>query len=279
MKYIGAHVSIAGGVENAPLIAEFIGARAFSMFTANQKCWYPKRPDGDSVNHFITNMAMSSIDIKMVLPHSSYLINLASSDEYKRNKSLRLFFDEGDRCEQLGLKMLNIHPGNHLNLVSNNEAIDLIIKAGNEFLNKYDNVSLIFETTAGQGTAIGSNFEELNSILSGIDRKDRAGVCIDTCHIFVAGYDIASESGYFETMDHFDKVVGFDSLKGVHLNDSKEECGSKKDRHENIGEGLIGKKAFELIMKDERFDGIPLVLETRDKEKWADEIKMLYEMV
>lgn len=277
MKRIGAHVSIAGGLFNAPQHAVEIGANAFAMFCKNQRQWFAPEPDEKSVNWFRFHLASSKIRQEDVLVHSSYLINLGNKEPEKFKKSFDSFLGEARIIEGLGLKLLNFHPGAHVNLSTPEEAMRQIAGAVNRAIDETESVIFVFETMAGQGTVLGARFEELAQMLSLIKRPDRVGVCIDTCHIFSAGYDIRTEESYQQTMESFQKVVGFSYLKGVHLNDSKNPLGSRHDRHESLGEGQIGWTAFQLMMKDSRFDEIPLILETPDMDKWAQEIQKLRE--
>ena len=274
-KYIGAHVSTAGGVENAPINAERIGASAFALFTKNQRQWSAKPYTAENIDLFKKNLIKSKIDPKYVLPHDSYLINLGSPFQDKREKSLDAFIDEATRVNQLGLKLLNFHPGSHLREISEDECIDNISKSINIAIKKVNDVIFVIENTAGQGSNIGYRFEHLAKIIDKISDKNRIGVCLDTCHTFAAGYDLRDKLTFTKTFDEFSKIVGFKYLRGMHLNDAKVELGSKKDRHDNIGKGTIGKKTFDLIMKDKRFDNIPLILETPNSEQWGIEIDYL----
>ena len=276
MKYIGAHVSAAGGVENAPLRAAEIGAKAFALFTKNQKRWVSPPLKKDSIAAFKENLAASGIKPEHVLPHDSYLINLGNPDPEKRKRSLDAFIDEGKRAEQLGLSLLNFHPGSHLKQLSEDECISLIAESIDTAAGESDRVIFVLETTAGQGTNIGYTFEQIKAIIDASRYPGRLGVCIDTCHIFAAGYDIRTKESYDKTISAFDKIIGLSFLKGMHLNDAKSEFGSRVDRHASIGEGNIGSEAFRLIMTDPRLKDIPLILETPDPARWKKEISMLY---
>jgi len=279
MKMIGAHVSASGGVFNAPINATKIGAKAFALFTKNQRQWVAKPLDDEIITKFKTQLEKSMILPKHVLPHDSYLINLGHPDQEKREKSLNAFIDELQRCEKLGLDRLNFHPGSHLKLISEDNCLELISKSMNEALRQTKNVSLVVENTAGQGSNLGYKMEHLGFLVDNSIDKARVGVCIDTCHLFVSGYDFRSAKTYNETMDKFDKIVGFDHLMGMHLNDSKPDLGSRVDRHHSIGEGKLGLEAFKLIMNDNRIDDIPMVLETIDESIWAQEIELLYSLI
>ncbi len=279
MKYVGAHVSASGGVFNAPKNAVEIGAKAFALFTKNQRQWVAKPLDEKTISKFKEELEKSEILPKHVLPHDSYLINLGHPDPQKREKSLSAFIDEVQRCEQLGLEMLNFHPGSHLKLISEEECLELICESMNETLKKTQNVKLVIENTAGQGSNLGYKMEHLAYLIENSIDKERVGVCIDTCHLFVSGYDIRTKETYEETMRKFDTIIGFKYLAGMHLNDSKPDLGSRVDRHHSIGKGKLGLDAFEFIMNDERIDDIPMVLETIDESIWAQEIKLLYSLI
>ena len=276
MKYVGAHVSASGGVSKAPVNAAAIGARAFALFTRNQKRWYAPPLTVEEIAAFRKNLETSGIPVSAVLPHAGYLINPGHPDPEKRKKSLSALADEARRAEALGLRYLNIHPGTHLGLLPGAQCLDIIALSIRSILKESDTVVIVIETTAGQGYSMGHEFEHLAGIIERTGRDDRIGVCIDTSHIFAAGYDIRTEEGYASVMDSFDRIVGFGFLKGVHLNDSKTPLGSRVDRHARLGEGEIGLGAFRNIMNDRRFDGIPMVLETPDPDRYAEEISMLY---
>ncbi len=279
MKYVGAHTSASGGVTNAVLNAEKIGAKAFALFTKNQKRWDAKPLDTKTIDSFKEALHGSGILPRHVLPHDSYLINLGHPEDEKRAKSMEAFLDEVQRCSLLGLDRLNFHPGSHLKQISEDECMSRISEAMNITLDKTSGVSLVLENTAGQGSNLGWKFEHLAQIIDKIEDKSRVGVCIDTCHMFTAGYDIRTREAYDITMAQFENIVGFQYLKGMHINDSKPELGSHVDRHDSLGKGKIGLDAFRFIMNDERMDDIPLILETIDETIWADEIKLLYSFV
>ena len=276
MKYIGAHVSAAGGVENAPLNASAIGAKAFALFTKNQKRWVSPALTEKSILEFRLNLDKAGISSDMVLPHDSYLINLGNPDGEKRAKSLDAFITEAKRVEQLGLKLLNFHPGSHLGKIDSTECLNLISDGINTAIAETESVIFVIETTAGQGNNVGYKFGHLADIIQTISDKSRVGVCIDTCHIFAAGYDIRTEDAYNKTMDQFDSIVGINYLKGFHLNDAKSEFESRVDRHDSIGAGNIGAEAFRFIVEDPRTDNMPLILEAPNPEIWEEEIKLLY---
>lgn len=276
MKYIGAHVSIAGGVENAPVNARKIGAKAFALFTKNQRQWSAAPLTPESIELFKQRCEEYGYEAKHILPHDSYLINLGNPEKEALEKSRAAFLDEMQRCEQLGLDRLNFHPGSSLKKVSDEECLRTIAESINITLDKTQGVCAVIENTAGQGSNLGYSFEQIAYIIDRVEDKSRVGVCIDTCHAFVAGYDLKSESGFQETFEHFEEVIGFKYLKGMHLNDSKKGVGSHVDRHEDIGRGELGIAPFRMLMHDKRFDDLPLVLETPDEDRWAEEIGMLY---
>ncbi len=277
-KYVGAHVSASGGVFNAPLNAMKIGARAFALFTKNQKQWSAKPLEDEVIGLFKENLAQSGIQPCHILPHDSYLINLGHPEEEKRLKSLEAFIDELQRCSQLGLDRLNFHPGSHLKQISEEECIDRIALSMNEAIKMVEGVNLTIENTAGQGSNLGWRFEHIAAIIERIEDKSRVGVCIDTCHMFTAGYDIRTREAYDATWEEFSAIIGFQYLKGMHINDSKPDLGSHVDRHDSLGKGKIGLDAFGFLMNDPRMDDIPLVLETIDETIWAQEIQLLYSM-
>lgn len=278
MKYIGAHVSAAGGVENAPGRAHEIGAGAFALFTKNQRQWEGPPLTEENIDGFKSNCEEYGYSMDYVMPHDSYLINLGHPEADALEKSRNAFLDEMRRCEQLGIKLLNFHPGSHLEKHSPEECLSVIADSVNWALEKTEGVTAVIENTAGQGTNMGFRFEQIAEIIAQVDDKSRVGVCVDTAHAFAAGYDISSRDGFEETFREFGETVGFKYLRGMHLNDSKKELGSRVDRHESLGKGLIGMDAFRFIMEDTRFDGIPLILETPDKDRWPEEISLLYEM-
>ncbi len=272
-KYIGAHVSASGGVEIAPVNAHEIGANAFALFTKNQRQWVARPLTEESIREFKGNCGKLSFDARYILPHDSYLINLGHPEEEGLEKSRAAFLDEMQRCEQLGLQLLNFHPGSHLNKISVEKCLDKVAESINITLNKTKGVTAVIENTAGQGSNVGNEFWQLKHIIDRVEDKSRVGVCLDTCHTYSAGYDIVGE--YDKVFREFDEVVGFNYLRGIHLNDTKKALGSHVDRHDSIGKGLLGIDFFKRFMKDERFDNIPIILETPDETLWAEEIKLL----
>ena len=275
MKRIGAHVSASGGVENAPLNAAAIGANAFALFTKNQRQWVAKPLTAESIDAFKQNCADNDIAPDHILPHDSYLINLGHPDAEKLEKSRAAFLDEMQRCEQLGLQLLNFHPGSHLKLVEESACLSTIAESINLTLDQTTGVTAVIENTAGQGSNLGFRFEHLADIIDQVEDKSRVGVCIDTCHSFAAGYDLLTQESSDAVFAEFESVVGFNYLRGMHLNDSKKGLGSRVDRHHSLGQGVLGLEVFKYIMNDARFDDIPMVLETIDETIWAEEIKLL----
>ncbi len=278
MKFIGAHVSASGGVFNAPINATKIGAKAFALFTKNQRQWEAKPLVQEEITRFKKELEKAEILPKHVLPHDSYLINLGHPDVEQRAKSLNAFIDEVRRCELLGLDKLNFHPGSHLKQFSEEECLRTISDSMNEVLRQTQNVTLVVENTAGQGSNLGYKMEHLSFLMENSIDKERVGVCIDTCHLFTSGYDIRDEQSFQQTFEKFDTIVGFKYLKGMHLNDSKPDLGKRVDRHDSLGRGKLGLEPFRLIMNDARFDDMPLVLETIDESLWAQEIALLYSL-
>ncbi len=280
MKYIGPHVSTTGGVHNAPVNANAVGATGFGMFVKNQMQWKAKPLETKIIDAFKANMELYGYTPKTVLVHDGYLINIGNPDEAKREQSITSLIDEITRCSRLGLTQLNIHPGSGVGIIAKDECAAVIAESLNVVLDKTKNsgVSIIMESTAGQGNYVGGRFEELATIIDKTEDKSRIGACIDTCHIFVAGYDIREKQHYEETMTAFDNTVGFKYIRGLHLNDAKSPMGTHTDRHESLGKGYIGIEAFRLLMNDRRFDNIPCILETPNEEIWGDEVEMLKTM-
>ncbi|MCF8225376.1 MAG: deoxyribonuclease IV [Bacteroidales bacterium] len=278
MKYIGAHVSAAGGVENAPLNANKIGATAFGLFTRNQRQWNPKPLTKENIINFKKNCERFGYGPGQILPHDSYLINLGHPVKENLQKSRDAFLDEMKRCELLGIDRLNFHPGSHLNQVSEEECLGTIAESINITLDHTKGVTAVIENTAGQGTNLGYQFEQIKYIIEQVEDKDRVGVCIDTCHAYTAGYDLKDLQGFNDVFTEFERIIGFGYVKGMHLNDSKKVLGSRVDRHHSIGKGELGLDLFSNIMNDSRFDNIPLILETPDDALWKDEIRQLKEM-
>lgn len=277
MKYFGAHISAAGGVENAPLNAAGIGAKAFAFFTKNQRQWMAPPLSEKSVKEFKANCEKLGFEPKHILPHDSYLINLGHPQKEGLEKSRESFVGEMKRCEQLGLVKLNFHPGSHLKEISEEECLDRIAESVNIALRETSGVAAVIENTAGQGSNVGYKFEHLAYIIDRVEDKSRVGVCIDTCHAMAAGYGLLTEEQCKMTFDDFDKTVGFKYLMGMHLNDSLKPTGSHVDRHQPLGKGQLGYTVFRYIARDSRFDDMPLVLETPDETLWPEEIQTLYQ--
>lgn len=275
MKYIGAHVSTSGGVENAPLNAHNIGATAFALFTKNQRQWLTPPLSETSINAFKANCEQFGYTAAQILPHDGYLINLGNPDDEALEKSRASFLCEMQRCEQLGLTLLNFHPGSHLRVISVEDCLSRIAESINITLGKTNGVCAVIENTAGQGSNVGNKFEEIRYIIDRIEDKQRVGVCIDTCHSFAAGYDLSTPAACESTFKAFDEVIGLKYLRAMHLNDAKKPLSSHVDRHESIGSGTIGEDAFKWIMENPAFDGIPFILETPEPEIWPDEIARL----
>ena len=276
MKYIGAHVSSSGGVENAPLHAKEIGAKAFALFTRNQRQWRSSPLSAKSITLFKERCAEFGFAPEHILPHDSYLINLGNPDAEGLTKSREAFLYEMHRCEQLGLKLLNFHPGSHLNKMEPEACLALIADSINWTLAQTEGVTAVIENTAGQGTNLGYTFEQIATIIEQVEDKSRVGVCIDTAHTLASGYEIRTAEGFTDTFRKFEEVIGFHYLRGIHLNDSKKELSTRVDRHDSVGKGVMGIELFRMLMQDSRFDNIPIILETPDESLWAEEIRLLY---
>lgn len=276
MKYIGPHVSAAGGVAQTPVLAAELGAKAFALFTRNPSRWRSPAIKEAEADLFKKNCSDLGFTPDYILPHDSFLINLGSPAEDKLQLSRAAFLDEFRRCEQLGLTMLNFHPGSHLNEMEEDSCLQRIAQSINLALSETEGVTAVIESTAGQGSNLGHRFEHLARIIDLVEDKSRVGVCVDTCHTLAAGYDLSTSAGYEETWKEFDRIVGLNYLRGMHLNDSKKGVGSRVDRHASIGTGALGREFFTMLMRDPRFDNIPLILETPDDTLWAEEIAWLY---
>ena len=279
MKYVGPHVSASGGVENAPHNAQAIGAKAFGLFTKNQRQWKAAPLSKASISEFRNACERYGYSPHQILPHDSYLINLGHPEREGLEKSREAFLDEMQRCMVLGLDRLNFHPGSSLGKIGDQECLARIAESINIALDKTKGITAVIENTSGQGSNMGYSFEQLACIIQQVDDKERVGVCIDTCHAYTAGYDIKSVDGFAQTFAELDRFIGFKYLKGMHINDSKKELGSRVDRHNSIGQGFIGIDTFRWIMNDPRFDGIPLILETPDETLWGEEIRLLYGLI
>lgn len=278
MKYIGAHVSTEGGVANAPLEAAAIGARSFALFTGSSNRWTSKPLKDEDIENFKENCQRGGYTPEFILPHDNFLINLGSPDPAKLHMSRVSFLEEMKRCEQLGLTMLNFHPGSHLNEITPEECLDRIAESINLTLEQTEGVTAVLESTAGQGSNLGFAFEQLTHIISKVEDKSRIGVCVDTCHTYSAGYDLANEEGYWQTWMQFDEIIGAKYLKAIHLNDDLRKLGSRIDRHAEIGKGTLGMDFFRRFVNDPRFDDMPIILETPNPGMWPTEIKLLYQL-
>lgn len=279
MKFVGAHVAVDKGVASAPVNAHAIGAKAFALFTRSPQRWKSKPLSMADVEEFKANCEKFGYSPDVILPHDSFLINLGSPDPEKLAMSRQAFNDEMERAQLLGLKMVNFHPGSHLGKISEDESLDLIGDSINLALAHTDDVIAVIENTAGQGTNLGFRFEHLAHIIDRVDNKERVGVCIDTCHTLAAGYDLASAEGYEQVWREFDEIVGLKYLRGMHINDSKRELGSRVDRHASLRTGTMGEEFFRRMMNDPRLDGIPMILETPDESLWPEEIAWLYSLI
>lgn len=272
MLYIGPHVSAAGSVSFSPQRANELGATGFAIFTKNQRQWKAKPMEDGEALEFRKELSRLSFDPRAVLPHAGYLINPATPDEELREKSLALFLDEANRCQMIGIDVINIHPGAY----KEGERADGILRSAkmiDEVLDRYPSFRVAVENTAGAGTIIGSSFDDLERILEATKNKDRVGFTLDTAHLFGAGYDVKENPN--GVLDDFFSRFGKVKLYGMHLNDSKVPLGSNKDRHDSIGKGLIGKDSFLEIVRREEVHGIPLILETPDESLWKNEIEVL----
>lgn len=274
-KYIGAHVSAAGGVDTAIERALSIQATAFALFTKNQRRWHAKPLEVRVIEAFRTQCRRHGYDARHILPHASYLINLGHPDQTALATSRAAFLDELQRCEQLGLTLLNFHPGSHLKRISETDCLRKISDSINWGLDQTQGVTAVIENTAGQGSNLGFRFEQLAEIIQYVEDKSRVGVCIDTCHAFAAGYDLRNQATCNAMLQTLDDTVGLEYLRGMHLNDSKMPLDSRRDRHDMLGKGLIGKDAFIALMQDDRLNDIPLILETTNPDIWPEEIAWL----
>jgi len=270
MLRLGAHMSIAGGFDKAVERAHSVESDALQIFTKNQNQWKAKPIEEDSVVRF--KEALERHQIGPVVAHDSYLINLASPKDELWEKSIAAFREELERCDLLGVPYLVTHPGSHTG--SGTEAgIARVIEALNRVHEEAPHLKAmtLLETTAGQGSNLGSTFEELQAMLEGVRDRERVAICLDTCHIYVAGYDIRSQEAYAETMNTFDSLIGIDQIKAIHLNDAKQPLGSKKDRHHLIGQGTIGVCGFWHLMNDARLESVPGLLETEKGDDLAED--------
>jgi deoxyribonuclease-4 len=275
VNYLGAHVKTEGGVENAPARAREIGADTFALFTANQRTWRTRPLSDESTAAFKEACRLHGYPLDRIIPHTSYLINLGATDPDILEKSRNAFLNEMKRCERLGISMINFHPGAHKGRVSDTECLDQIVREVNRALEQTRGVTAVVEITAGQGSNVGHRLEHLAHLIQGVRDHGRVGFCLDTCHLFAAGYDIRTPGAYRETMMQVADIVGLNYLRAMHLNDSQHLLGSRKDRHARLGAGAIGWEAFRLFMEDPEIDGIPLILETPEPEHWAEDLEKL----
>lgn len=280
---VGAHVSMAKAISNAIMNANHIGANSFAMFLKNQRKWVSPAMKEEDVKDFQEKLLQHKYDPKRdILPHGSYLINLAQDDQDRQKQAYECFLDDLQRCEQLGIGRYNFHPGSTASC-SREKGIANVASCINKAIAETENVKIVVENMAGHGNIIGGPLEELAEIIDQVKDKTRIGVCLDTCHLFAAGHDLRTQESYDALMTRFDEVVGLKYLAGMHLNDSKADLGANKDLHQNIGLGYLGLEAFRCVMNDKRLEGIPLVLETpsedenkkEDKQIWAREIELL----
>jgi deoxyribonuclease-4 len=273
--YVGAHVSAAGGVDNAPANAHEIGATALSLFTRNQRQWTAKPYEEETIERFHAAMAEFGYSADQAMPHASYLVNLGSPSDETREKSIGGLADELSRTVTLGMRWLNFHPGTSKGELDEDATLRRIADGMDQVLAQVEGGVLVLENTAGQGASIGRSIAQLAGILGYVKEPERVAVCIDTCHAFAAGYDIRTAEGWNALVEEVEREVGLEKLVALHLNDSTGALGSTKDRHKPIGEGEIGIDGFRAIMEDTRMDGKPMILETPEVERWAQEIAML----
>lgn len=278
MKYIGAHVSASGGVENAPVNAHQIGANTFALFTKNQRQWVANPLTDKSIRLFKERCSEYGFDLSKILPHNSYLTNMGSPEEDMRLKSKNAFLDEMQRCEQLGLNLLNFHPGSHLNKISEEECLLNIAHSINDVLAETSSCIAVLENTAGQGSNMGYRFSHLAYIIEHVENKERIGVCLDTAHLLASGYEIRNKEAYEAMWKEFEETIGLQYLRGIHLNDSMKDLGTRVDRHHSLGKGVMGLDLYSYVMKDSRLDNIPIILETPDDTIWAEEIAYLHSL-
>lgn len=278
MGRIGAHVSISGGISLSIARALSLGCEAFQVFTRNQRQWGPKPLDDEQIISFKEELLLSQMG--PVVSHGSYLINPAAPEETVRQRSIDAMVDELSRCYSLGIDRLVIHPGSHKGAGSK-KGIETIASTIDEAFEKLDREGpmLLLETTAGQGTGIGSRFEDLSKIIDTLSFRERIGVCLDTAHMHAAGYNLTTPDSYSSTIEELDSLIGAESVKCIHLNDSKKELGSKVDRHDNLGDGTMGLVPFEMLVNEKRFMDVPMILETPGgDESYMKNLKLLREM-
>jgi len=274
-RIFGAHMSISGGVPKSVERGASIDLSAMQIFTKNSNQWNAKPFSEEDVKTYRENISKSGI--KYVASHDSYLINLASPDKTMYEKSLNAFLDEIERAGKLGIRNLVFHPGSHMGS-GEDAGLGKVADAMNEAIERtaeYGDVVLTIETTAGQGTNLGYDFEHIAALIKKVDNKKRVGVCVDTCHIFAAGYELRNAEGYKKTFGEFDRIIGVDKIALFHVNDSKKDLGSRVDRHEHIGKGFIGLEAFRLLLGDKRFFKTPMIIETPKGKEMEEDIENL----
>jgi len=276
-KLIGAHVSMSGGFHNAVTEAVRIGAKAFAMYTGSQRTWYRRPITAEDKELFRKATTEHGFAPHTILPHASYLINLGGPDEEKLRKSREQFIEEMQRCEALGCALYNVHPGSHLGACEVDESIDIAAESINIAHAETDTIMSVIENTAGSGYTIGYSFEQIKKLIDKVKNKSRVGVCLDTNHLWAAGYDLSTQQKCDMVFKEFDEIIGMNMLKAVHLNDSKKPLNSRVDRHEIVGKGCIGYECFKFLVNDPRFDNIPLLLET--EEPLDEQIKLLKSFV
>lgn len=276
MKFIGAHVDATPTLASAPQNAAAIGAAAFAFNTAPANVWGAPDPSPEECQAFKDACRDNGFSAAAILPHSGFLMNLGSPDARKLAMSRKALTDEFGRCALLGLSMINFHPGATLNLIDDDECLQRIAKGIDAAHQKHPGITAVVENTAGQGSNLGYGLEHLARIIELVADKTRIGVCIDTCHAYAAGYDLADEEGYDRFWADFDRLIGAQYLRGMHLNDAARPLASRIDRHAPIGAGNLGNRFFARLLADPRTDGIPLILETPDPSLWPAEIAALY---
>jgi len=275
--FIGAHLNIAKGFHVAVEQGNQVGARSLGVFTGSQRAWFKKKLTAEAAENFKAACKKYGYSPDYIIAHGSYLINLGTPEPVLLAKSRAAFIDEMQRCEQLGLKLYNFHPGSAVGGIETDKALEQVADAVNIAHSRTSNVTACIENTAGQGNNLGRTFEQIKKIIDKVKDQSRVGVCLDTCHLFVAGYDLRTREATEKVFKEFDEIVGINYLRGIHMNDSKREHNCRVDRHENIGKGVIGLEGFKYIVNDERFSNIPLVCET--EEPFDEQIKLLYSLI
>jgi deoxyribonuclease-4 len=275
--FVGPHVSAAGGADHAPMAARALQATGFGLFVKNQKQWHAPALTVEQQARFGAAMHTAGYTAAQILPHAGYLINLANPDPDAHARSLGALIDEMRRCQAFGLTMLNLHPGSHLRKLTVEAALDRVAESVNRALAETSEVTVVIENTAGQGGCLGVTLAELARLRERVEDPSRIGFCLDTCHAWAAGYDIRTGDGLRRLLDEFEREVGPADryLRGMHLNDTRNELGSRVDRHAPLGTGAIGWEPFRALLRDPRSRGIPLIIETPDEARWAGEVAEL----